>query len=280
MKESYDKAAETISSLDANMKRHPGASVRRLMLTALLLLPGTAALHAAQTEYVDSLWRAGVAAYADGDYAAAADRFTAIESLGLASPELYTNIADACFKQRKVAQSILYYERALKLDPSYKDAGYNLDIARQLTQDRIDSVPEFFLRSWSRKLCYSLSSDVWSVLFLVLLALGCALTVTFLLSSGPAQRRITFFSAIAAFLLAIPCIINASWQKNDYEHRDSAIVFRPVCSAKSAPSGTNDLFILHEGTKVRILDTVGDWTNIALSDGREGWVLTSDITII
>ena len=279
MKESYDKAAEIISSLDANMKRQTGASARKLLILALLMIPGAAG-YAAQTEYVDSLWRSAVTAYADGDYAAAADRFTAIESLGLSGPELYTNIADANFKQRNIAMAILYYERALKLDPSYKDAKYNLEIARQFTQDRIDSVPEFFLRSWSRKLCYSLSSDVWAVLFLVLLALGCALTVIFLLSSRPGARRAAFFSAIAAFILAVPCMLNARWQKNDCEHRDTAIVFRPVCSAKSAPSGANDLFILHEGTKVRILDTVGEWTNIAISDGREGWVLTRDINVI
>lgn len=279
MKESYDKAAEIISSLDANMKKQTGAGARKLLILVLLLAPGTM-LHAGQNEYVDSLWTVAVNAYADGDYALASDKFTAIESLGLASPELYTNIADANFKQRNVARAILYYERALKLDPSDKDARYNLEIARQLTQDRIDSVPEFFLRSWSRKLCYALPSNVWATLFLVLLALGCVLTVIFLLSSRPSFRRLTFFAAIAAFLLCIPCIINANWQKNDYERRDTAIIFRPVCSAKSAPSGANDLFILHEGTKVRILDSVGDWTNIVLSDGREGWVLTRDITVI
>ncbi len=279
MKESYDKAAEVISSLDANMKRQKVAGVRKLMILALLLVPGTA-LHAGQGEYVDSLWTVAVNAYAEGDYVLASDKFGAIEALGLASPELYTNIADANFKQRNIAGAILYYERALKLDPSDKDARYNLEIARQFTQDRIDSVPEFFLRSWSRRLCYALPSNVWATLFLVLLTLGCTLTVIFLLSSKPAFRRLGFFAAIAAFLLCVPCIINASWQKNDYEHRDTAIVFRPVCSVKSAPSGANDLFILHEGTKVKILDSVGDWTNIVLSDGREGWVLTRDITII
>ncbi len=279
MKESYDKAAGIISSLDANMKRQTGAHARKLMILALLLAPG-AALHAGQNEYVDSLWTAAVSSYAGGDYAAAADTFTAIEALGLASPELYTNIADANFKQRNVANAILYYERALKMDPSYKDAKYNLEIARQMTQDRIDAVPEFFLRSWSRKLCYAMPSNAWAVLFLVMLSLGCALTVIFLLSSRSLPRRLSFFAGIAAFLLAVPCIINAQWQKNDYEHRDTAIVFRPVCSAKSAPSGANDLFILHEGTKVEILDTVGEWTNIAIADGREGWVLSRDITII
>ncbi|HBH21366.1 MAG TPA: hypothetical protein DDX33_05210 [Rikenellaceae bacterium] len=38
--------------------------------------------------------------------------------------------------------------------------------------------------------------------------------------------------------------------------------------------------MLHEGTKVIIVDRVGDWFNIELSDGRQGWLLSSDMEII
>ena len=63
---------------------------------------------------------------------------------------------------------------------------------------------------------------------------------------------------------------------------DSAIVMRPVVSVKSSPSAesSQDLFILHEGTKVQMLDQVGSWTNIELADGRQGWIRTSDIEAI
>lgn len=278
MKESYDKAAEVISSLDANMKT--GKSNIFKAIAVFLMFTASYAANAQQTFSTDSLWNKGVDAYAAGMYAEACESFLAIEDAGYASPELYTNIANAYYKQRNVPSSILYYERALKLDPSYKDARYNLDIARQMVQDRIDSVPEFFLHSWARKLCYSIASNGWAVIFLVLFALFCAMTVVFFLSRKPVWRRISFFSAIVALLLSIPCAVNSAWQKNDFQNRDTAIVFRPVCSAKSAPSGNTDLFVLHEGTKVRVLESVGEWTNIALSDGREGWIKTADITII
>jgi SH3-like domain-containing protein len=63
---------------------------------------------------------------------------------------------------------------------------------------------------------------------------------------------------------------------------DAAIVMRPVTSVKSSPSAeaSKDLFILHEGTKVRILDTVGSWNNISLADGRQGWLPSDDIAVI
>ena len=46
---------------------------------------------------------------------------------------------------------------------------------------------------------------------------------------------------------------------------------------KSAPSTqSEDLFILHEGTKVLVLETFNNWTKIKLSDGMIGW-LESDV---
>ena len=63
---------------------------------------------------------------------------------------------------------------------------------------------------------------------------------------------------------------------------DEAIVMRPVTSVKSSPSGeaSTDLFVLHEGTKVRLIDQVGSWSNIELADGRQGWMRTGDLETI
>ena len=75
------------------------------------------------------------------------------------------------------------------------------------------------------------------------------------------------------------CLGFASWQKSDYIHDNAAIVVRAVASVKSSPSteSAKDLFVLHEGTKVRILDQVGDWNNIELADGRQGWLRRIDL---
>lgn len=286
MKESYDKAAAAISAVESAMKSSntkkgiSGAAMSALI--ALMLLPASAESVCAQTEYVDSLWNKAVAAYSAADYKTAQETFCSIEELGLASCELYTNIADSYYKNGMNAQAILYYERALKLDPSYKDAKYNLEIVRQRIQDRIESVPEFFLTTWNRSLCYTFSSNVWTVLFFVFLTLAVAALLLFLLARSGTWRKTGFFTAIAALLVSIVCLTDALWQKKEYESRDSAIVYRTVSSVRSAPSAESgsDLFIIHEGTKVRVLDTVGEWTNISIADGREGWLRSSDIEII
>ena len=104
----------------------------------------------------------------------------------------------------------------------------------------------------------------------------------FLLAPSVAGRRTGFFTGIVMLLLAVASISFSIWQKNDYFKTDEAIVMRPVSAVKSSPSSesSQDLFVLHEGTKVRILDQVGPWNNIELSDGRQGWIPSGDIEVI
>ena len=280
MKESYDKAMAVISSLDANMKKttsRAGASA-----VAILLLCGASLLQARAEEPADSLWNAAVEAYAAADYPAAVQNFCAIEQTGVVDGTLYTNIGNAYFKEGSISQAILYYERALKLDPSSRDARYNLDIAAAMIQDRIEPVPEFFMKTSCRRLCYSLPSDAWAWMCLAFLLLTVLAVLLLLLSRSRGARMTGFFGAIVALLLSIICLVNASWQKSDFERRNGAIVTVPVCPAGSAPSSSSgsDLFVLHEGTKVTVHDTVGDYVKVSIADGREGWVRSRNITVI
>ena len=127
-----------------------------------------------------------------------------------------------------------------------------------------------------------MDSDSWAVLFLVLLALTMGMVLLFVLSSSVSGRRAGFFTGIVALLLAVTALSFSLWQKNDYMKTDSAIMMRPVASVKSSPSteSSQDLFVLHEGTKVRIIDQVGTWNNIELADGRRGWIPSAYIETI
>ena len=275
----YESAVSVISAIDASMKKNNKKAAGALLALCLMLMPFGAQ---AADNYLDSLWTTGVAAYSDGRWEDADRAWTAIEGVGMSSPELYCNIGDVRFRQSRLGDAILYYSRALKMDPSFSDARHNLEFAKSLTQDKIDTVPEFFLRSWMRKLCWTLPSDTWAWLSLVLLAGVLALVLLFLLARGSAARKWGFFGGVVVFILLIFTLLFASWQKRDYLRADDAVVMRPVVSVKSAPSqmDTKDLFILHEGTCVQVLDSVGEWCDVRLSDGREGWLKSSEIEII
>ena len=277
----YETAVNVISLIDSSMKKKNAPAAGAVATAMLLMLTLSAGSVFAQPS-ADSLWNAGTAAYSEGLWDEAVSAWSAIEAQGLESPELYYNIGNAFFKSSDYAHAILYYERALKLDPSYSDARFNLEFARESVQDRIESVPEFFLKTWIRKAGYLLPSDTWTALFFILLALALAGGLLFLLGSGGALRRTGFFAGIAALLLAFCCLGFAASQKAAYGRADGAVVTVPVSSVKSSPGAESakDLFVLHEGTRVSILDEVGGWWNVELSDGRQGWIPSSDLELI
>lgn len=275
----YEQAVSVITAIDSSMKKGISAAAAAPVIALLLALPLGAQ---AAESYPDSLWKAGVEAYSAGQWAEALQDWSDVAATGLRSKELYYNLGNAYFKTGETAQAVLNYERALRLDPSDADVRYNLEFARAMTQDRIDEVPEFILKTWIRKIGYWMSSDAWAVLSLVFLALTLALVLLFLLGPTAGMRRSGFFAGIATLLLSLAAFGFARSQKADAERHDEAIVMRPVSSVTSSPSSdaAKSLFILHEGTKVKVLDEVSGYKDIELADGRRGWIASGDIEII
>jgi tetratricopeptide (TPR) repeat protein len=275
----YEQAVSVITAIDSSMKKGISAAAAAPVIALLLALPLGAQ---AAESYPDSLWTAGVEAYSAGQWAEALQDWSDVAATGLRSKELYYNLGNAYFKTGETAQAVLNYERALRLDPSDADVRYNLEFARAMTQDRIDEVPEFILKTWIRKIGYWMSSDAWAVLSLVFLALTLALVLLFLLGPTAGMRRTGFFAGIATLLLSLAAFGFARSQKADAERHDEAIVMRPVSSVTSSPSSdaAKSLFILHEGTKVKVLDEVSGYKDIELADGRRGWIASGDIEII
>ncbi len=276
----YHGAVDVISTIDSSMKTSK-SSARSAVIAMAFALAVPSVADAAQN-YPDSLWNAGVQAYENGQWDSAAQAWASISAAGCESAEVWYNEGNAWFKSNEYARAVLCYERALKIDPSYSDARFNLEFARTQLQDRIDEIPEFIFKTWLRRMCYAASSNVWAVLALIFFAAALALALLFLLSSGTGKRKTGFFGGIAAMILCLSCLGFARWQLSDYLKADSAIVMRPVSSVKSSPASgsATDLFVLHEGTKVRILDDVGEWKSISLPDGRQGWIRSSDIEVI
>lgn len=236
--------------------------MRKYIIIATLLI---SALSFAQTSFDEAN-----AAYADGRYAEAATGYEAL----LAENEdatLYYNLGNACFKQGELAQAILNYERALRLNPNHKDAQYNLTFAQSRITDNIVE-QDFFLSSWARAIRNNLRERTWLSLSIGLFILGLVGLLLFLLGREPWMRKTAFHCAWLAILFSLITGLNAYSLHQRDTLRNEAIITQGVVNAKSSPdrSGT-DLFTLHEGTKVTIRETLGEWANIRVGN-NEGWI--------
>jgi tetratricopeptide (TPR) repeat protein len=253
--------------------------MKRAILFLALMMVSFAAL---ATERGDSLWNAGVECYASDDFEGALHHFKELENLGYKSPELYYNMGNTYYKMSGyIAYSILYYERALKLDPSYKDALSNLEFVRQFTLDKIEVVPEFVLVTWFKTVRQGLSSNGWAYLALTFMVILAALLLLFRFGRNLALRKISFAFAIIVTIFMAVSVIFSFGLKGEMESKDGAVVVNPVSSVKSSPNNTGkSLFIIHEGTNVTVLEELGQWYKVELSDGRQGWVVKRDIEII
>ena len=278
MSEHYNKALDVISSLDSNIKKSKDSSMKS-MLIALIMLLLPFGVGAANEMDVDSLWNAGNAAYAEGKWEDAIEAYSGIEAQGLESEELYFNIGNAYYKEGDIPMSILYYKRSLALNPSNKDTEYNLSLAQGMIKDKIDPVPEFILKTWMRDFCYIISSNSWTIIFLVMMGLTLVLVLVFFLSTSVAARKTGFFTGLVSLIMAILSLSMALWQRNSYMNNEAAVVMSGVVSVKSSPSEDNstELFLLHEGTTIDVLQEVEDWYEIRLVDGRRGWLLSRNV---
>jgi tetratricopeptide (TPR) repeat protein len=226
-------------------------------------------------------WELGNKAYMDGAYDKAIEEYCAILEGGEYSMELYYNLANAYFKMENIGKAILYYNKALRIAPSQEDVLHNLAIAEARTKDKITAVPEFFLHRWMRVVRNSVSCNTWGALSIALFALILAFALLFLLASRLAVRKAGFYGALCALLLFVTTTAFAVSSRNEILSQEEAVVLSSAISVKSSPDrSATDLFVLHEGTKVRIVAEFDEWIEVVIADGKKGWTERKNIETI
>lgn len=229
----------------------------------------------------DNVIKEAETAYAQEDYSKAIELYENILTTYGASAEIYYNLGNSFFKAGDMAPAILNYERALLLDPGDSDVRFNLSMAKERITDRIEPLGKFFLVKWFESVQNVFSVNTWGTIGIVcfILLIGCL--ILFFFSKWLRLKKIGFYVGVFMLLVIILANVFAANQKDDLMNRKSAIVFSATVTVKSSPdnSGT-DLFVLHEGTKVFVRNTLGEWSEIELEDGNVGWMPSKDIVKI
>ena len=135
---------------------------------------------------------------------------------------------------------------------------------------------------WFKKLLAVLDVNSWAVLTVIMFAVSVLFIGVLLFSKKRVMRKISFSFSVFFLLFSILSFIFATTQMGNLRNRDTAIIMSPSVTVKSTPtSGGTDLFIIHEGRKVKILDSsMTEWVEIRLEDGNTGWVPVDVMEII
>ena len=216
--------------------------------------------------------------YIKGDYSNAAKQYEKILSNKGVAPEIYYNLGNTFYKSNEIGRSILNYERALRLSPSFDDAKFNLELAQLKVVDNIVPSPTFFIGRWIQNLIKLMTSNQWLFISAGVFILCLVSALLFIFAFSRYTRKISFNFAVVLFGISLFTLVFAGVRKGQMMNHSEAIVMSGVISVKSSPdkSGT-DLFQLHEGAKVSILSTLGTWSEIKLSNGGIGWVEQGNI---
>jgi len=204
--------------------------------------------------------------------------YESILKSGLEAPEVYFNLGNAYYKKKNIAKAILNFERAHKLEPNNDNINFNLQLSQTMIVDKINSLPEFFLKHWWRSFSALFSSDSWGTISIVLFIIALIIATVYLFTVRLWLKKLSFWLVMALISISLISFINSYQLKRKSIAQTTAIVMTPSVTIKSSPdeNGT-DLFVIHEGLKVWVLDKVDNWSKITIADGNSGWLKNSDI---
>lgn len=256
-------------------------ALERMQKSLLLLLTVFLSLSVQASTDLAELKVQADSAYARANYEEAVKLYGKLAEQNTTCDVCY-NLGCAYYRIDDIAHSVLWFERALQLNPSDKDVLFNLEMARTKTIDKIIPQHEFILFTYFQQLTRWFSLRTWTVLALLSFVLMLASLLLFRASGGVTIRKITFSSAFVLLLFTILSNVCAMKQR-DFKHTHaSGIITTPAVTVKSTPADNgNDLFVLHEGSKVEILDSsLKEWCEVSIADGKEGWIPKKAFDII
>ncbi len=219
--------------------------------------------------------------YRKGEYQNALHIYEQIMKNGYISEDLYYNIGNAYFKLDNIPAAILYFERAKRLSPNDDDIDFNLKIANLKVVDKIDPLPRIFFINWWYSVSNLNNSENWATTAILFSWIFVGLLILFRINKILIIKKISFITGIFSLILMIFFLLFAYTQYWYETDNTTGIIFSSNSLVKSSPdeAGT-DLFVIHEGVKVEILDAVNNWRKIKLADGKVGWIPAEDIEII
>jgi len=220
-------------------------------------------------------------AYEKANYNFAIEQYESILADGKYAPEIHYNLGNAYFKTGKLGKAILQYERTLRLNPDDKEAQKNLSIARVRIENQVQPLPSFFLTRWWRGLRDSLSSGMWGGLAVLFLWLSLGGFALWLLAKQRGHKKRGFLAGLAGLGLFLLTLLLAGQRMATENNSGHAIILQKETSLRDgADEDSPEIILLHEGTKIQLMDNIGEWHKVRLANGEQGWLPNSVFEVI
>jgi tetratricopeptide (TPR) repeat protein len=211
--------------------------------------------------------------YQKEHYQEAITNYESILATGKQSAELYFNLGNCYYKLHKVAPAVYNYEKALQLNPNDDEIKTNLDFARKMTIDDIKVIPNVGFSKLIEDFTSSYYYDTWAWIAIGF-AIGFLVFFIGYYFSGTAFKKRIYFTGMFVILLGIVIsVFSGIYEKNRILNDKPAIVFAETASVKGEPKATSpETILLHEGTKVYIIESIANWKKVQLTDETMGWI--------
>jgi tetratricopeptide (TPR) repeat protein len=220
----------------------------------------------------DQLFLQANAEYANENYTVAISLYDSTLTNRLESAELYYNLGNCHYKTQDWANAIWHYEKSLQFGNNEKTR-HNLSLAKLKIIDRIETLPQLFYKKWRASLTQVFITKTWQIIALLCIGLISILQLISQFTSLKSKLITKIFSAITVLIL----LITQTSYHNNFTKKE-AIIFSETITVNSAPtSSSTNLFTLHAGSKVEIIDIIGDWINIKIANGNSGWIAQNSI---
>lgn len=299
LNEVYDKVAALMDELEnvklakpqnkdrdtMNNDDNPFSPIVPILLA--MIMTATSAF-AAQQPSPDSLINKANAAYDAHNYQQALELYTQVTDSFGSSAALYYNMGNAAYRLKDRGHAVLYYEKALKIDPTHDHARENLQFIREKSQLDLNNA-----ESWFNTI---LGTNGWATVALVAFVLALIAVAVVVASESSLRRLIAFYSAIVLGVVTIAALVMAFHMHRLQGDGRHAVIVNSEVVGLSSPHADNTKqkgeksIKLDEGMKVKVIDRMGKkaqqskaeaaWYKIQTADNLQTWVAANDIEFI
>jgi len=224
-----------------------------------------------------SVWQRGNSFYKAKQYDSAATCYEVLAKQRVKNPELYFDLGNTYYKQNNVPKAVVNYERAIWLDPGFKQARENLLLTQTRINNRISEVGEIFFIEWWSWLTAANKSNLWAVVSLIIFI---AIIAILFVNRSVRATRGAFIPGQIPVLLGLFWIfttIFAYVATNHASDSELAVVMENDSPMMNVSLQGKPLAMIPGGTTVQVKSIKGDWMEIRLPDGRSGWVQTVNL---